>query len=116
MKKLAVFGLGVVLSVAFSSIVMAEGAPKAEGAAKPRVDAFKKADANADGKLSLEEFKTMSKKDADKKFTDADTDKDGFLTKEELKAARKNAVQDKVKEKHAEKDAAVAPVVEGAAK
>jgi len=65
--------------------VMADGvkAPKGE-----KMDAFKKADANGDGKLSLEEFKTMVKNDADKKFVAADTDKDGFVTPAELKAAR----------------------------
>ena len=60
-----------------------------EGKGKPG-ERFAKADANGDGKLSLDEFKTFAKgADADKKFTDADTDKDGFLTKEELKAAHK---------------------------
>ncbi len=110
MKKIGMIGLSMV--VASSLVVMAEqGAGDAGQAARPkvkapRVEAFAKADANADGKLSLEEFKTMvTKGDAEAKFTAADTDKDGFLTKEELKAASG---------KKKEKKAAVAPAVPAA--
>lgn len=108
MKKIGMIGLSIVL--ASSLVVMAEqggggqgGAAKAKGA---KVEAFAKADANADGKLSLEEFKTMvTKGDAEAKFTAADTDKDGFLTKAELKAAHG---------KKGEKKAVVAPAVPAA--
>ncbi|MEI7880959.1 MAG: EF-hand domain-containing protein [bacterium] len=91
MKVLTVIGMSVIVAASFSTSVMAEdvAAPVAVKAHKgERQDMFKKADANGDGKLSLEEFKTMAKKDAEKKFTAADTDKDGFLTPAELKAAR----------------------------
>ena len=44
----------------------------------------------ADGKLSLVEFKTFAKGDAEAKFAAADADKDGFLTPEELKAVVKH--------------------------
>ncbi len=51
--------------------------------------AFKKKDANGDGKLSKEEF-TKGAKDAamaEKAFAAKDKDKDGSLTLEEFKAA-----------------------------
>jgi Ca2+-binding EF-hand superfamily protein len=66
-------------------------APKAE--AKPKADpeaAFKKKDANGDGKISKDEF--VGKKDGEAKtkaeasFTAKDTDKDGSLSKEEFTA------------------------------
>jgi len=85
MKVLGVIGLGVVLAASLSTTVMADG-PKVE-----RVDPFTKADANGDGKLSLEEFKTMVTNDAEAKFTAADIDKDGFVTRAELKAAKEAA-------------------------
>ncbi|MEI6563454.1 MAG: EF-hand domain-containing protein [bacterium] len=89
MKYIGMIGLSVVVAASLSSVVMAEGA-KAEGTKAPhkeKQNMFKKADANGDGKLSLDEFKTIAHGDAEKKFTAADTDKDGFLTPEELKAA-----------------------------
>ncbi len=90
MKVSGLLGLSVLVAASLATAVMAEG-DAAVPAATPQAekkDMFKKADANADGKLTLEEFKTMAKGDAEKKFTAADTDKDGFVTPEELKAAR----------------------------
>ena len=114
MKVLGLFGLGVVLAASMSMTVTAEEA-KAPDAVKghkgQRVEAFKKADANADCKLSLDEFKTMAKgADAEKKFTAADVDKDGFLTSEELKAA-KRAAHDAAKAAKAAKCPCAAPAV-----
>jgi hypothetical protein len=97
MKKIGVIGLSMV--IASSMVVMAEqgAAPKAHA----KGNAFAKADADGDGKLSLAEFETMvTKGDAEAKFTAADTDKDGYLTKAELKGHGN---------KH--KKAAAAPVV-----
>lgn len=86
MKVLGLVGLSVVLAASLTSTVMAE-APKAPKGEKH--DMFKAADANGDGKLSLDEFKTMVKSgDAGKKFEAADANKDGFVTPAELKAAR----------------------------
>jgi Ca2+-binding EF-hand superfamily protein len=69
----------------------AEDAKK--GDAKPKMDpeaAFKKKDANGDGKLSKEEFTKGAPADkADamaKRFAAMDKDKDGNLTLEEYKA------------------------------
>jgi hypothetical protein len=89
MKQFNLAVVGLIAAAALAVPVMAEEAPPAP-ANKPanKMEAFKKADVNADGKLSLEEYKTVAKGDADKKFTAADTDKDGFLSPEELKAAR----------------------------
>lgn len=60
-----------------------------------KMERFEKADANKDGKLSLDEFKTIcAKPNAEELFKGADTDKDGFLSPAELKAfheARKAA-------------------------
>jgi hypothetical protein len=91
MKKIGFAILGIITVAALTVPVLAEdaAAPKAEKHAKgEKGERCKKADANADGKLSLEEFKTICKKgDAEAKFTAADADKDGFLTKDEMKAA-----------------------------
>lgn len=90
MKQLSVAVVGIIAAAALAVPVMAQEA-KTNAPAKhaDRMEAFKKADVNADGKLSLDEFKTFAKDktDAEKKFTTADTDKDGFVTPEELKAA-----------------------------
>jgi Ca2+-binding EF-hand superfamily protein len=112
-------GLSVVVAASLSATVMAEDvkapdAVKAPAVGKPhkaeRVDMFKKADANADGKLSLDEFKTMAKgPEAEKKFTAADTDKDSFLTPEELKAAKAAEHAAKKAAKEAAKAAAAVP-------
>jgi len=108
MKGIGIIGLSVLIAASLSTTVMAgdKGAPKGE-----KQDMFKKADANGDGKLSLEEFKTIcTKGDAEAKFTAADTDKDGFLTKEEFKAAHKGHGG-----KHAKKDVVPAPEAPAAA-
>ncbi len=90
MKVSGVIGLSVIAAVSLSTMAMADEAAKPPKA--PKQDMFKQADANADGKLSLDEFKTMFKgPDADKKFVTADADKDGFVTPAELKVARQAA-------------------------
>jgi hypothetical protein len=97
MKKILAMALCVGVGVLTAGIVRAEGdnggkrhgkgGPRG-GGQRPGVERFEKADANKDGKLSLEEFKTMNTKDdAEAKFKAADTDNDGFLTPAELKAA-----------------------------
>jgi Ca2+-binding EF-hand superfamily protein len=87
MKQLSLV-VGLIAAAALAVPVMAQDAkPTVAAKHADKMEAFKKADANADGKLSLDEFKTFAKNDAEKKFTAADTDKDGFVTPEELKAA-----------------------------
>lgn len=58
-------------------------------------EAFKKMDKNADGKVSLEEFKGKRDGDkaaaAEKRFKMLDKDSDGSLTLDEFKAAAKKA-------------------------
>ncbi len=77
----------LMLGVAAFSLATLAG----EGKGGEKGARFKKADADADGKLSATEFATICDKgDADKKFAAADTDKDGFLSKDELKAAHKS--------------------------
>ena len=90
----------VVMVVCAGLIGFSAGVALADGDAKDKaqdkghrrgdaMERFQKADTNKDGKLSLDEFKAMSKKsdaDAEKAFKEADTDNDGFLTPAELKA------------------------------
>jgi len=80
------------LIVGTSFTFAADPAKKPEEKAKPNLEeAFKKKDANADGKLSKEEF-TAKAKDAakaEKQFTNKDKDKDSFVSKEEFTAAKK---------------------------
>ena len=90
MKQLSVAVVGIIAAAALAVPVMAQNATtNAPAKHADKMEAFKKADVNADGKLSLDEFKTFAKDktDVEKKFTAADTDKDGFVTPEELKAA-----------------------------
>jgi len=88
MKKLGLVVVSLITAAALTVPAVAKDkAAKGEKKADKQ-EAFKKADTSADGKLSLDEFKTMiTKGDAEKKFTVADADKDGFVTPEELKAA-----------------------------
>lgn len=91
MKQLGLAVLGIITAAVLTTPVMAEDAKAKDGDKQgkkaEKLEMFKKADANADGKLSLDEFKTMvTKGDAEKKFIAADADKDGFVTPEELKA------------------------------
>ncbi len=77
--KVTLLGL---LGLCFSSPLYAEDMPPPphhRGEAR-----FEKADANKDGKLSLEEFLVHPTK----KFTDLDSNKDKHVTLEELKAGR----------------------------
>lgn len=89
MKQMVVVALGVLAAVSLtSSAIAAEGQAKKGEGSGPRLERFKKADTNNDGKLSFDEFKAaFPKGDSEKRFAAADTDKDGFLTPEELKAA-----------------------------
>jgi len=92
MKKIGFAVLGIITAAALTVPVMAQDGsdkkPEKQHKKGEKAEWFKKADANGDGKLSLDEFKAAcTKGDAEKKFAEADTNKDGFLTPEELKAA-----------------------------
>lgn len=101
MKRIVALVASVGVAAVMAGVTYAEGeAGCAEKGCKDKVKEhkmgrFEKADANKDGKLSLDEFKTMhAKPNAEEVFKTADTDKDGFLTPAELKAfheARKAA-------------------------
>lgn len=87
--------LFAVLALGMITVNAAEGDAK-KGEAKAKVspeDAFKKKDANGDGKVSKEEFtKTKDATKAEglaKMFEAKDKDKDGSLTLEEFKAGGK---------------------------
>jgi Ca2+-binding EF-hand superfamily protein len=58
-----------------------------------RGEKFEEADANGDGKLSLEEFKTAREEKLEQRFKKTDADGDGFVTKEEMKAAHERFKQ-----------------------
>ena len=55
---------------------------------KRNAEKFAKADANADGALSKEEFLADVTARATERFTETDTNKDGKVSKEEMNAAR----------------------------
>lgn len=111
MNKSGLIGLSVVFAASMATSVLAEGAkaPKADKVDRQEA-VFKKADVNNDGKLSLDEFKTIVKVDAVKKFAAADTDKDVFVSLAEFKAwhAAKQAC------KAVAKDAKAVPLVPAA--
>jgi hypothetical protein len=92
MKKVLAVVLCLGVGVAMAGMARAEGdagGGRHHGKGPhDRIDRFQKADTNKDGKLSVDEFKTLyTKDDAEAKFKAADTDNDGFLTPAELKAA-----------------------------
>lgn len=68
-------------------------------------DAFKKIDANGDGKVTLEEFETaapstMDKATADKLYAKIDKDSDGSFTEDDLKSSINDAVKAGGKHRH----------------
>lgn len=84
--------------VVLSFVVALPGKVEAGKNAKPKKSAeqrFKKADADGDDKLSVEEFvgkKTDEKKKrAEKRFAKLDGDDDKFLTLDEFKAGEKKS-------------------------
>ena len=91
MKKIVSIVACMAVVVMFSgAAIAADEAGKKASEGKKHGDRFEKADANKDGKLSLDEFKTTCKaKDPEAVFKKLDTDNDGALTKEEMKACRK---------------------------
>lgn len=87
----------LVLTVACLMGLTASAQEKKDAAKKPQKspeEVFSKLDKDADGKLTLDEFKANKKKPeqlekAEKFFTARDTDKDGVLTLDEFKAPPK---------------------------
>jgi len=78
------------LLVAVTAALLAAPVSAADKPAPDPEKAFKRKDANGDGKLSLDEFKTGMKDkaldNADKRFKRLDTDGDGAVSLEEFKA------------------------------
>ncbi len=74
------------------AFVVSAGAAGAAQGGKARGDRFDACDANKDGFLSREEFKScfkrMKPENADKRFESTDADKDGRVSKDEMAAAR----------------------------
>lgn len=64
--------------------------PGGERGAMMEQMSFEKMDANGDGKVSFEEFKTASEAMLKMRFDRMDENKDGFLSKEEVQKAREN--------------------------
>lgn len=80
-----------VLSIAFLLLVPAVSVSAADGKKAPNPEkAFARKDANSDGSLTLEEYKTGMKdkalEKADQRFKKIDTNGDGKLSLDEFKA------------------------------
>jgi hypothetical protein len=78
LTHLGVFALGTCLALA------QEGAPKNEGGGGRLADFLKRADTNADGKISQEEFNEFSKRDTGDRFSKMDANADGFVDQTEM--------------------------------
>lgn len=79
-KLLTSFGalaLGTCIAVA------QDGAPKGEGGSR-LAEFMKRADSNADGKISQEEFNEFSKRDNGDRFSKMDANADGFVDQAEM--------------------------------
>ncbi len=77
-KSLSVLTLGTCIAVA------QDGAPKGEGGSGRIAEFLKRADTNADGKISQEEFNEFSKRDNSERFTKMDANGDGFVDQAEV--------------------------------
>jgi hypothetical protein len=77
LMSLGVFTLSTCIAVAQDS------APKGEGGGRI-AEFLKRADANADGKISLEEFNEFSKRDTGDRFSKMDANADGFVDSTEM--------------------------------
>ena len=77
LTSLGVFALGTCIAVA------QDGAPKGEGG--NRIAEFlKRADTDADGKISKDEFNEFSKRDSGDRFAKIDANGDGFVDQTEV--------------------------------
>jgi len=78
LTSLGVFALGTCMAVA------QDGAPKGEGGGGRIAEFLKRADTNADGKLSKEEFDEFSKRDNGERFSKMDANGDGVIDQSEM--------------------------------
>lgn len=82
MKYITIFSIG---TLCLSACLVANGQ---EGERKPGADRvgefLKRADSNADGKISKEEMTAFSKRDIDERFTKMDANGDGFIDQTEV--------------------------------
>ena len=83
------YGAGILLLTA--GLVSAQSGDRPKGPGGPGGDGagrilefLKKADADADGKLSKEEFSSVSSRDTDERFARMDANGDGFVDKAEI--------------------------------
>ena len=95
LRNSAVLAASALLGLSFaSSALAADGEKKAD---KPKKDRFTHADANGDGKVTIDEFKFLASKakkepkptaeQIEKNFKRLDKDSSGDLSKEEMAAA-----------------------------
>jgi hypothetical protein len=77
LTSLGVFALGTCIAVA------QDGAAKGDGQGRI-ADFLKRADTNADGKISKEEFNEFSKRDSGDRFAKIDANADGFIDQTEV--------------------------------
>lgn len=94
MKKLSLSISLCALLLGVSPILTAQDEPKPSVPPPPgprplAEEAWKKMDADGDGKVSKEEFATHAKGEAEKRFDAVDGNKDGVIEKEEFEEAAK---------------------------
>ena len=88
MMKLTPWILGALLALQ-AGAALAWGGPPPDGAfAEARAAAFEEADANDDGALTLEEFRTLMAMREQRHFERLDADDNGRVTLEELEEGR----------------------------
>ncbi|MFP5221429.1 MAG: hypothetical protein ACLGSA_04005 [Acidobacteriota bacterium] len=98
MKRIIAFVFALALTAGMSGLALAQApaaapAPVADEAAPAPTGekGFKMLDANADGKVTKEEFLAAAQKRATARFDKLDTQNKGYLTKEDFMAARGKA-------------------------
>jgi hypothetical protein len=95
LKKSLIYGLGILCLTCFASAQEGErkgpppeggqpgrppGGPQGGGDPGARLAEFiKRADADADGKISKEEFAGMGRKESEERFSKMDANSDGFV-------------------------------------
>jgi Ca2+-binding EF-hand superfamily protein len=100
LKKSFIYGIGILCLTCFASAQDGErkgppeggrppggppGGPQGGGDPAARLAEFiKRADADADGKISKDEFANMGKKESDERFGRMDANSDGFVDQDEI--------------------------------
>lgn len=102
LKKSFIYGIGILCLTCFASAQEGErkgpppeggqpgrppgapGGPQGGDAAGRLAEFIKRADANADGKISKDEFSEMGKKESSDRFAKMDANSDGFVDQDEI--------------------------------